>query len=68
MQYSQFTKKNKDIETHEIVGFCGDILIEALARWLPFLKSTKSSISVASIGGEIGVKFSGKTGGFTGLS
>ena len=45
---------------------CDLIFTEALARWLPFLNTMKFSISVASIGGEIGEKCSGNTRGFTG--
>ena len=56
------------IETHEIAMLCGDLFIEALARWLPFVNTMKFSISVASIGGEIGAKCSGKIRGFTGWS
>ena len=45
-----------------------DLFTEELARWVPFLKTMKFSISVASIGGEIGEKCSGSIRGFTGSS
>ena len=56
------------IRTHDIAALVCDLLIEALARSLPFLNTTYFSISVASIGGEIGAKCSGNIGGFTGWS
>jgi len=51
--------------TYEISGMARD---EALTRWLSFLNTKNSSMSIASTGGEIGAKCSGNTCGFTGSS
>ena len=59
-------KKWMSNQTHEIAVPVCDLFTEELARWLPSLNTTKLSISVASIGGEMGENFSGNIRGFTG--